>query len=151
MNNLIFLVIILFDQLSKFYAIKCLKANVDVPLINNFLNFTYVENYGAAFGIFKNCRWLFIALTVVIIIFCFDFMKKNKSQSKILNLAMVFFIGGGVGNLIDRVIHGYVVDFISLSFFAPVFNIADVFITIGAVIFIFYIFFHKSKKYESDV
>lgn len=146
MNTLIFLAVIILDQLSKFYAIKYLKPSFNFNLINNVLTFTYVENYGAAFGMFKNCRALFIVLTVVIVFFSFYIMRKNKSKSKVLNMAIIFFVSGGVGNLIDRIIHGYVIDFISLSFFAPVFNVADIFITIGAITFILYVFYNKGKE-----
>lgn len=145
MNYFVFFIIVILDQLSKVYAIKYLKS-LEFPVIKNVLNLTYVENYGMAFGMFKNCRALFILLTIIIVIYSFCFMKKMKNRSKILNMAIIFFIGGGVGNLIDRIVHGYVVDFISLSFFGPVFNIADAFITIGAITFIIYVFYSKGKE-----
>lgn len=147
MKILICLAIIVIDQISKFYAVNYVKSLPSVNVINNLLRFVYVENYGAAFGMLQNCKFLFIVVTIIIMIVCFYLYQKNKGKSKLLDVALICFIGGGIGNFIDRILYGYVVDFISLSFFAPVFNLADIFISIGAVLIVIYSFTSKDKTF----
>lgn len=148
MKILICFIIILIDQISKFYAVNYLKSLPSVNVIDHVLRFVYVENYGAAFGILQNCKLLFIVITIVIMIICFYLYQKNKGKSNLLDIALICFIGGGIGNFIDRILHGYVVDFISLSFFEPVFNFADIFISIGAVLIILYAFTSKGRNFS---
>ncbi len=124
------------DQATKLYALNVIKPQGTITVIDNFYYFVYVENRGAAFGIMQNRQWLFIIITFLIFA-AFGYMLYNyKIEGKLFLLAIVLVIGGGIGNLIDRIFRGYVVDFLQFSFFDPVCNLADYFITVGAVFLI---------------
>lgn len=138
---LICLILAAFDQIIKWIVIKNLKPISNTSLIDGFLSLHYTENRGAAFGSFQNMRWFFIILTLVVIIFFTIAIIKNKIKNKFLLFAIILILSGGIGNLIDRIFLGYVVDYIQVSFFPPIFNFADACISIGAVLFIFYIIF----------
>lgn len=144
-----FLVVIL-DQFTKFLAIKHLKGAAANILIEDVFQFTYVENYGAAFGILENKKILFVIITLVVSIAIAGFLIKHyKSLSNFLRVALVLYLGGSIGNLIDRIRYGYVVDFISVKLFNsydfPVFNVADIFIVVGTIMIVLLLLFEKEK------
>lgn len=141
--------IVVLDQIFKYLAINNLKSVENVAVIDNLLYFTYLENRGAAFGIFSNQRWLFIIATVLAIILLVYLVFVKNFQSKIFNISVALIIGGGVGNLIDRIFLGYVVDYIQISFFPPVCNFADYCITAGTIILIIWLFFCYDKNKNS--
>lgn len=141
--------IVVLDQIFKYLAINNLKSVENIAVIDNLLYFTYLENRGAAFGIFSNQRWLFIIATVLAIILLVYLVFAKKFQSKIFNISVALIIGGGVGNLIDRIFLGYVVDYIQISFFPPVCNFADYCITAGTIILIIWLFFCYDKNKNS--
>lgn len=141
--------IVVLDQIFKYLAINNLKSVENVAVIDNLLYFTYLENRGAAFGIFSNQRWLFIIATVLAIILLVYLVFVKKFQSKIFNISVALIIGGGVGNLIDRIFLGYVVDYIQISFFPPVCNFADYCITAGTIILIIWLFFCYDRNKNS--
>lgn len=124
--------LVICDQLTKYMVVDFIKPVESIPVIDNLLNFTYLENRGAAFGILQNQRWIFIVVTSLIIFVFIYIFAKYEVKSKILYWAMILIVAGGIGNLIDRVFLGYVVDFISVSFFPPIFNFADCCVTVGA-------------------
>lgn len=124
------------DQLTKYLAVEYLKPVGSVPLIKDVLHLTYVENTGAAFGMLKDQRWLFmivstaaiIGLAVYMIVTC-----RKAKPSPLFAVAMGLVIGGGIGNMIDRVLAGYVVDFIDFTLINfAVFNGADSCVCVGA-------------------
>lgn len=141
--------IVVLDQIFKYLAINNLKSVENIAVIDNLLYFTYLENRGAAFGIFSNQRWLFIIATVLAIILLVYLVFVKKFQSKIFNISVALIIGGGVGNLIDRIFLGYVVDYIQISFFPTVCNFADYCITAGTIILIIWLFFCYDKNKNS--
>jgi len=104
---------------------------------------TYIENKGAAFGILPGQQLFFIILTIFLIIYFIFFIKKRENSSKILKISCGLIIGGGIGNLIDRLFRGFVVDYISLSFFSPICNLADYFITLGSILLLINLLFNK--------
>ncbi|MBQ7504059.1 MAG: signal peptidase II [Ruminococcus sp.] len=139
------------DFLLKLLVINNLKPAGTVELIPGLFSLKYVENKGAAFGMLSNARWIFIVFTIVIIIALIYIMIRKKINGKLFSIASILIIGGGIGNLIDRVFYGYVVDYLSISFFPPVCNFADYCITIGAVLMVIYLLFFsdfikKDKK-----
>lgn len=141
-------IIIFIDQLSKYAAIKYLKDAKPYIIINNFFELTYVENRGAAFGILKHKRVLFIVITFAVILFLtFYLFGNHKSLNRLTILAVSLLIGGAIGNLIDRIRFGYVVDFLSFRFFSkydfPVFNFADICIVISTGIIVLLVLFDK--------
>ena len=132
------------DRLTKIYAVNNLMAkNIDGKLFN----LTYLENRGAAFGILQDKRMVFIILTSAIVIYLLYYFVKNiKTSPRILNISLAMIISGAIGNFYDRLIQGYVVDFIEFSFVKfPVFNVADILVTLGCVLMIIYIIFHGDK------
>lgn len=131
---IIVLIIFFFDQLTKFLAAKILLLNQSVPIIKSVLNFTLVHNRGAAFGILRNQLPLFILTSVVaIILICLNLKKNKPRRLTIYNFSLSLILAGALGNLVDRLIFGYVVDFIDFRIW-PVFNLADSAITVGAVL-----------------
>lgn len=129
------------DQLIKIFVINNLQPIKSVTVIDNLLTFTYVENKGMAFGMLANQRWIFITLTSIVILALVIAVFKLKNQSRLFYISAALLIGGGIGNLIDRILYGYVIDYIALSFFPPVCNFADYCVTAGVIIFLVYLFF----------
>ena len=129
------------DQVIKFFVNANLKEVGSVSVIDNLLSFTYVENNGVAFGSFAGNRWIFVVLTTALIAAILIYMFKKKPQSKLFYASVALIVGGGIGNFIDRVLYGYVIDYISLSFFPPVCNFADYCITVGTVLLMIYVLF----------
>ena len=138
--------VIVFDQVTKVIAIKQLLPISTYPIIKDVIHFTYVENRGAAFGMLQNQRWVFMILsTVVMVVILFVMVKYNKFLHPIMLTGLSFTVGGGIGNMIDRTIKGYVVDFIDFTLIDfAVFNIADTFICIGVGLIILDILLGKS-------
>lgn len=141
------LIIVLLDQVSKLYAVKLLRGNAPVVIIKNFLQFNYVENFGAAFGILQNRKIFFIVMTVLVVLGIVVYMKTNPNLTAMMKIALAMVIGGALGNLIDRIRLGYVVDYIDVNFWGlydfPVFNIADSFIVIATFIICYLVIFNK--------
>ncbi len=129
--------LIMVDQISKSLISRYVIEYSDIKLIPNFLNFTYIKNYGAAFGILEGKTIFFIIMTILALSYLIYELIKNK-DNKYYSISLVLIISGIIGNFIDRIFFGYVRDFISFKIFDPVFNIADSFIVIGVVIFLFY-------------
>ncbi|WFA09826.1 signal peptidase II [Tissierella sp. Yu-01] len=143
--------IIAFDQVSKFAAIKYLKGQEPYVIIKNYFELRYVENYGAAFGILQQKRIIFVVITTLVLIFILVFLYRNHNTLTVMaKLSISLFIGGAIGNFIDRVRLGYVVDFIRVNIFNiydfPVFNIADIFIVSGTILIIYIVLFDKYEK-----
>lgn len=139
------------DQLIKFFVSVYLQPVGKVNVIGDIFKLTYVENRGVAFGMFSDMRWVFVVLTVALLAIIIIYMFKKKPQGKFFYICSALIIGGGVGNLIDRVFYGYVIDYLSLSFFPPVCNFADYCITAGTVLLMVYLLFFSdafSKRTE---
>lgn len=136
-NILIIVLCIAADQLTKICAAANLKEISTLPIIENIFHFTYVENRGAAFGMLADHRWVFMILSVVGIAAIFVYLTVTKPKSWWMRLALCFIVGGGVGNMIDRIARGYVIDFIDCRFIDfYVFNVADSFVCVGCAMFI---------------
>ncbi|MFC5631450.1 MULTISPECIES: signal peptidase II [Streptococcus] len=127
--------LIILDQLSKFWIIE----HIDLGQVQSFLSpifsLTYVRNYGAAFSMLQNQQWFFALVTVVVIGAAIYYLIKNIKGSWLLLLGLILVISGGLGNFIDRVRLGYVVDMVHLDFvdFA-IFNVADSYLTVGVAV-----------------
>lgn len=138
--------VIVLDQITKFIAVKYLMPVSSVPIIQDVLHLTYVENRGAAFGMLQDHRWVFMVLsTVVMLIILTVMFKYKKYLHPIMLTGLSFVVGGGVGNMIDRTINGFVVDFVDFTLINfAVFNIADTFICVGVGLLILDIILKKS-------
>lgn len=139
---LIFILILAADQLVKYWAISVLMPQGTIPVIENVFRLSYVENRGAAFSILQGGRVFFIVLTVVMLGVMIWAFAKNFFKGKWGKTTLVFIFSGAVGNFIDRVVRGYVVDMLDFCLINfPVFNIADIFLTIGEIMAIIYVIF----------
>ncbi len=138
--------VIVLDQITKFIAVEYLMPVSSVPIIQDVLHLTYVENRGAAFGMLQNHRWVFMVLsTVVVVIILTVMFKYKKYLHPIMLTGLSFVVGGGIGNMIDRTINGFVVDFVDFTLIDfAVFNIADTFICVGVGLLILDIILKKS-------
>lgn len=134
------------DQVIKYFVSAYLKPISSFEVIPGLFKFDYVENRGAAFGMLSDARWIFIAFTIIVTAIFIGVVIKNSIKSKIFYASAILIIGGGIGNLIDRIFFGYVIDYLSVSFFPPVCNFADYCITVGAVLLIVYIAFISDLK-----
>lgn len=134
--------IVYLDQLTKWLITTYLPED-GIIIINGVLRFTYVENTGAAFGMLSDYRWVFISLSSIAILGMLWYLFFKKPESRLLNLSLVLLAGGGIGNMIDRVLLGYVIDFIDFHAFPSiwvwVFNVADACITTGAGLLALYL------------
>ena len=131
--------IIFFDRITKIYFSDFLSLGESLPVVRNVLHFTVVHNTGIAFGLFRDQGVVFIfipIIAVVLLIFNIYYYRNNKALSRVYIVAFSLILGGAIGNLIDRILFGYVIDFIDLRVW-PVFNIADSAITVGAFIILF--------------
>ena len=151
-NITIFLIIFLIfiiDLFTKYYAVNNLMLNHSVT-INNYINLTLAFNYGAAFSLLNDAggwqRWFFIVFSVIVIFIISYILKKDKEPEYI---AFSFVLAGAIGNLYDRVFYGYVIDFIEFhykNFYWPIFNIADIAISIGIIILLYSMFLKRNKN-----
>lgn len=145
------ILIVAFDQITKFLATKFLAPSSIKPFIKGFIQFRYALNDGMAFSLFSGARWIFVALTAVVCGGVLWWMFTNRCKSLWLYWSLGVIVAGGVGNLIDRAVIGSVVDFIEPVFvnFA-VFNIADCAVTVGAVSLVAYLVSDLFKKEKTD-
>ena len=128
--------VILLDRVTKIFFVGLLSLGESLPVIRNALHMTMVHNTGIAFGLFKNQGIVFIIIpiiAVVLLIFNVFYYRNTKELSRMYICGFSMILGGAIGNLIDRISYGYVIDFIDFRIW-PVFNIADSAITIGACI-----------------
>ncbi|HTY13783.1 MAG TPA: signal peptidase II [Candidatus Omnitrophota bacterium] len=140
--------VLLLDQFTKFLTARLLIPGQSVPLVNGILNLTYVQNRGAAFGLFSGSRaFLIYAGIALIVLVLYLYFKTATTLPMKLGLGMV--IGGSLGNIIDRILRHYVVDFIDFRVW-PVFNVADTMLNIGVVLLIYILVFKPEKKNASD-
>lgn len=129
------IVVFLLDQLIKFYIHKFMELNTSIKVIPNFFSILYVQNKGAAFSILENYSFLIIIISVLFIVALDYFIKKEKSFNKLSVIALGMIMGGIFGNLMDRIIYHSVIDYLSFGNF-PVFNLADIGITVGVTLLI---------------
>lgn len=140
--------IVFIDQISKKLIVTNLQQEGNsVTAVKGLLDFTLSYNDGMAFGLGSAVfRWVFVGIMVIVGIILIYLMFNPKYSSPLFMSASALIIGGGIGNAIDRVMYGYVVDFLALSFFPPICNIADYAITLGTVLLLIYVIFVYGKN-----
>ena len=146
------LIVLSIDQVSKILIANTIDINSSIEVIKNFFYLTYTHNTGAAFSILTGKRLLLIIIAIVILIILFNYIKKNKTNNKLEILAFSLIIGGSIGNLIDRIIRGYVVDFLDFKIFGynfPIFNLADTFIVIGVILIVIITLTRKEVEHDN--
>lgn len=141
---LLTLLVLVIDQLVKVIVIMKLDPFQNVWVLKNIFSITYVRNYGAAFGILQSQTWLLIALSFVVFLFVWVKRAKLTSYPKEFQVGLALALGGALGNLVDRIRLGYVVDFLDFQFW-PVFNLADIAIVSGVGLIILGLYFDKSE------
>jgi signal peptidase II len=145
MPAILILIILSLDQLSKIIVTKSLILNQSIPVIKGVFHLSLIHNRGAAFGILKNQLPLFnFSAIFAIILIYLNLRNAKRNAPPIFVLSLVLILAGAIGNLIDRLFLGYVVDFIDLRIW-PVFNIADSAITIGAILLAWSMLSQKEK------
>lgn len=132
------------DQATKYLALVNLKPIGSMVLIDGFMDLTFVKNPGVAFGMFSGQRWFILLLTgLITAALVYFYMKLPKTKEyQYVRMTMVLIFAGAIGNMIDRIFRGYVVDFFEFTFFSwPVFNVADIYVVIGVIVLAFLILF----------
>ena len=149
---MLFVILVIADQLTKHLAVVRLKNQAAYNLINGILEFNYLENRGAAFGVLQNQKYFFVFVALIFIGVIVFVLIKVPAQKKYysLNILLVMIAAGAVGNMIDRVRYDYVVDFIYLVCIQfPIFNMADIYVTTATVILVFQILFvYKTNDFN---
>ena len=144
--------IVALDQWTKFLVVENIPLYGHVDAIPGLFHFTYVRNTGAAFSAFEGAQWLFaiifLALTAAVF---FEYFKKRQPFTTFERWMIASIYGGGVGNMIDRVRFGYVVDMIEVDFIRfAVFNVADIFITCGCILLILHLAFFNKEFWKDE-
>ncbi len=145
------IVILLLDQLTKAYVLNNVSVGEVFGELPYVADYIFVKNTGAAFSILSNNTWLLSAISVVFVVAVLIYRIVARPKGLLLNIVIVLFFAGALGNAIDRVAYGYVVDFISIKWFDfPVFNIADMAIVMGAVLAVVYLMFFDKDGDKSN-
>lgn len=146
--------IIIFDQITKYLVVNNIGLTDSIKVIPQVLDFVYVKNKGAAFSFLADRNYGIILLSLISLIFCIGvliYIFKRKPDNKLLMTSLMLMFAGAFGNAIDRILRRFVVDFIELKFIEfPVFNIADISITVGAALIIIYILFFDKKTEQNE-
>lgn len=142
---------IFLDQLTKYLVSHLMTLRQSIPLIPGVIHLTYITNDGAAFGILDDQRWIFLLLSTVAILFLTGYLSVTRNTNRLFLLSLSLILSGGIGNMIDRVFLGEVIDFIDLTLIRfAIFNGADSFVCVGAVLLFFCILFDSSGKKEKE-
>ncbi len=148
------IIIVIIDQWTKWLAETKLTFHDPVPVIEPFLNWTLAYNYGAAFSFLADAggwqKWFFSGLALLMSLVLIVYLIKAPRKATLLSFGLALVLGGAVGNLIDRLLHGHVIDFIHVHYadvwHYPIFNIADIGISIGVVLIIIDMLFLEKKR-----
>ena len=140
------------DQFTKYLTVANIPLHTEVEVLPNVVGLTYVQNFGAAFSSFQGMQWLFALIFIVFtLVIIWDFWKKSLPFTTFERWCIIAVYGGGLGNMIDRVRFGYVIDMIETRFITfPVFNVADCFITCGCIALIVHLMFFNKNFWKDD-
>ncbi len=142
---------IVLDQLTKYLTVFYLKPIDTLPIIEDVLHLTYVENPGAAFGMMKDSRWVFMTVSTVAIVGILAYLLIKKPTSRMECLCLSLIVGGGIGNMIDRFLLGYVIDMIDFRLINfAVFNVADSFVCVGAGLMMVWLIYSIVLEVRAD-
>ncbi len=157
MKKIIFLLfttsIVLIDQIIKFAVVSNIKLESSLNLIPDLLSITYIQNTGAAFGMLKGHTILFVLICASVVITALFFFFKTPAEkiktSYAISISLI--IGGGIGNLVDRIQTQYVIDYIHISFFPAIFNFADIAVVIGSILFMICTIRRDDKNFNKNI
>lgn len=137
---------VILDQLTKAIVVSQMALYEEVPFLPGLIRFYHTRNTGAAFSMFSDNRWVFMVFSVIAMVIMTYLLVKFHGRHWLLSVSLAAVLGGGIGNMIDRVLSGYVVDFLDFQFMKfAVFNVADIFVTCGSVALAVYILFIEPK------
>jgi len=139
--------IVILDQIVKFYIQSMMLVGMSIPVVADVFHITYILNPGAAFGILENQRMFFILIGTAILCAAIYFYSYIKKENVFIRYGVSMLLGGAVGNLIDRVRIGYVIDFFDFRIW-PIFNIADIAIVVGVGCIVYSVLFSNKLKWE---
>lgn len=146
MYEVIVAILIVLDQIIKYWALNYLQVVESIPVINNIFNLTYVENRGAAFGMLQNNQTIFIVVAAIASCYGLYYLH-TKKVNNIGKTGIILVISGAIGNLIDRVRLGFVVDYLDFHIiWNYVFNLADCFVVVGTILLCIYIITSEEDK-----
>lgn len=146
MYFIIIAIVVALDQLTKYLIQVNLELNSTIPLIDGIFHITYIHNNGAAFSLFQNKTEFLIAMQLIVIAIVVVYLvKKQKKEHGFLLWSLSLIAAGGIGNLIDRAMNGYVVDFLDFRIW-PIFNVADISVCVGCGLLVLYMFFVEPKR-----
>ncbi|WP_416151025.1 signal peptidase II [Salipaludibacillus sp. HK11] len=146
---LIALGVIILDQLTKWLVVQYMEIRESIPLIENVLYLTSHRNAGAAFGILQGQLWLFFIATVGVVVGVSYYIQKHTKGERWFGISLGLVLGGAIGNFIDRVLEGAVVDFIDVYIFSynfPIFNVADSALVVGVIMLMIHVFKEEKKQ-----
>ena len=153
MEALVALCAIAIDRVTKLWCVRSLMhlPGQRMPVLPGVVEFRYVENTGAAFSVLSDHTWILIVVSAVAIVGLTGYLIKfGHTQSVLIRICLACIIGGAIGNLIDRLWYGYVIDFINPTFIRfAVFNVADIFVTCGAILLVFAVLLAKQPNKET--
>ena len=138
MPILLCIAVLVADQLSKLYIQSSMTLGMSVPVVPHVFHITYILNPGAAFGILENKTWFFIAVALILLVGVAYLYPRLPANQPIVKLGAGLLVGGAIGNLIDRVRIGYVIDFFDFRIW-PIFNVADICIVCGVACLAYYL------------
>lgn len=140
-------IIISLDRWVKYWVTVNIELGSKVGLLPGFISLTHTQNYGAAFGIFQNARWPLVIVSAAAVGIIIYLLAKNKIARRVGRISLACVMGGAVGNLIDRLITGYVVDMFEFDFINfAIFNVADIFLTLGGIVFVVWYIWYETKR-----
>ena len=150
LSLLVAAVLLTADQITKYYVLRNLKPIRSVPIISGLLEFSYIENTGAAFGLFKNMVWFVFLITGSASAALLVILFRYKKHTFFSYSASALLIAGGIGNLLDRIFRGFVVDFIHVMFFDYIFNFADCCVTVGVALFVIHVLLLSARERHEE-
>ncbi|MEY8370481.1 signal peptidase II [Aerococcaceae bacterium 50-4] len=149
LNYLLIAILVAIDQIVKYWTVTTFAINEGQDVIPGILSFFYIQNDGAAWGIFSGQMWLFYIITIVVVAVLVYMLHKEGKDSALLSTGLSFMIAGALGNFIDRLHLNYVIDMFRLEFVEfPIFNVADVCLSIGVILMIVYMIVTPEDQLE---
>ncbi|WP_040286921.1 signal peptidase II [Sporosarcina koreensis] len=149
-------IVILLDQLTKWAVVSSMEIRERIPLIDPYLSLLSHRNRGAAWGMLEGQMWLFAIVTVAVIAGIVYFFQKEAKGRPLFAWGLMLLLGGAIGNFIDRMVRGEVVDFVSvlipvINYDFPIFNVADAALTIGVILVILHLLLEEKKDKKAKV
>src|SRR5699024_1972154 len=145
------IILVTIDQITKYLTVQNLALFEVKEIIPKFLSFTYIQNSGAAWSLLEGKMWFFYIITLIVVAFLLYYLYTEGRKDKILGVILSIILAGTLGNFIDRVLFQYVVDMIKLEFINfPIFNVADMLLTIGVAVLLFYTIYEEKNPRPSE-